>query len=153
MTQLYDATEGSAPLPEQFAFITLADANRKASRAFWRGLVIGGMLVGATFIGGAALAGDAASFGGTGCQLVPIEGRAHIAEARCENVETSGQSLVEADLTAGGLTVRLVLMQAPGHQPDSFTIVPPDGFIADPQTLVLDEFTSGVVRIFQFVGA
>jgi hypothetical protein len=47
MNQLYDPTEGSAPLPQQFAFITLADANRKAWRSFGRGVVIGGAIVAA----------------------------------------------------------------------------------------------------------
>jgi len=36
-------------------FLTLTDADAKAKRAFWRGLVIGGILTGAAFILGAAL--------------------------------------------------------------------------------------------------
>jgi hypothetical protein len=101
-----------------------------------------------------AHAGDTASFGGTGCQLVPVAGAAHVAEARCRNIETGGyEAEVGADLTAGGLTVHLRVYQEPGKVPDSFTIIPPDGYFADPGTLILDEFTAGTVLIYPFIGS
>jgi hypothetical protein len=101
-----------------------------------------------------AHAGDTASFGGTGCQLVPVKGAAHVAEARCRNIETGGyEAEVGAELTAGGLTVHLHVYQGPGKVPDSFTIIPPDGYFADPGTLILDEFTDGTVLIYPFIGS
>ena len=44
---LYDPAEGSTPLPQQFAFVTVEDADAKAMRSFWHGLVIGGIAAGA----------------------------------------------------------------------------------------------------------
>jgi hypothetical protein len=41
---LYDASEGSAPLPEQFLFVTQQDATAKARRAFLYAAVIFGAL-------------------------------------------------------------------------------------------------------------
>jgi hypothetical protein len=131
--------------------ITKAEADRKAQRAFTYAAVIFGIL---GFGAGYAFAGDTANYGGTGCTLVPVEGEAHIAEARCTNIQIGGyQSVVGADLTAGTLTVHLLLDQGPGKVPDSFTITPPDGYFADPETLILDEFTEGTIRIYPFVGA
>jgi hypothetical protein len=49
---LYDSA------PQMFAqpnFVTAEDADAKAMRSFWRGVVFGGLLVGLTFIGWAAL--------------------------------------------------------------------------------------------------
>lgn len=44
---LHDPAEGSAPLPQRFNFVTVEDADAKAMRSFLRGLVIGGIAVGA----------------------------------------------------------------------------------------------------------
>ena len=44
---LRDPAEGSAPLPQRFNFVTVEDADAKAMRSFWRGLVIGGIAAGA----------------------------------------------------------------------------------------------------------
>lgn len=134
--------------------ITKAEADARSWRSFWQGVAFGGLMVGASFIAGAAFSGDTASFGGTGCTLVPVHGMAHVAEVRCRNIETGGyEAEVGADLTSYTLTVHLLLDQGPGKVPDSFTITPPDGYFADPETLILDEFTEGTIRIYQFVGA
>ena len=44
---LYDASEGSAPLPEQFDFVERRDADRKAFRSFIRGTIFGATVVAA----------------------------------------------------------------------------------------------------------
>ncbi len=43
------------PLPDDALFVPLSEADRKAIRSFWRGIVVGGLIVGATFIWWAAL--------------------------------------------------------------------------------------------------
>jgi hypothetical protein len=138
------------PLP---TYLPIGEAKRSAWRAFWRGIVIGGLMTGAAFIGGAAWGGDTADFGGTGCQLVPVSGQAHVAEMRCHNVHTSGQSRDEAAVDAGGITVVLRVFHGPGDSPDSFIALPPDGYFAEPPVLTLNEWQSGVIRILPFVGA
>jgi hypothetical protein len=139
-----------APLPE---FLTVQDADRKALRAFWRGSVFGALLAVGAFVGSAAWSGDTASFGGTGGTLVPVSGEAHVAEVRCRNVNTSGPYTDSGVMDAGDLTAHVTIVHGPGDKPDTFTITPQPGFVADPQVLVLDEWTDGTVRIYQFVGS
>lgn len=99
-----------------------------------------------------AHAQDVAEWGGTGCQLVPVVGRTHIAEVRCRNAVTSGQSLTEGVMQSGDLRAHLAVQHGPGDVPDLFTVTPPDGYIADPVVLSLDEKTRGVVLIYPWVG-
>jgi len=96
---------------------------------------------------------DSANWGGTGCQIVPIQGEAWVAEVRCRNELTSMTNPdVAADLRAGDLTVGLFVEQTLGRTPDSFAVFPPDGFVADPPVLVLDEGARGVVKVLPFLG-
>jgi hypothetical protein len=149
----HDAAIDSAPLPEQFDFITRGAADRKAMRAFWRGVLIGGVAVAALGYAMPAFAGSAAFFGGTGCSLIPVTGKPHVAEVLCLNVETAGPSMNEATITADGLDVHLTIIHGPGDDPDEFTITPPPGYTADPPVLILNEWTGGTVYIYQFLGA
>lgn len=131
-------------------WVTAYDARRKAWRAFAYGAVIFGALGAAA---GAVFGGDTAEWGGTGCQLVPVSGQTHVAEVHCRNVETSGASMTEGDMVAGDLAAHVAILHGPGDIPDRFTITPQPGYIADPQTLTLDEWAKGVVLIYPFVGA
>lgn len=89
-------------VPEDVEWIDKKEADRKAIRTFIRGALFGALLATGAFIASAAMAGDSASFSGTGCQLVPVTGQPHI---------------------------------------------------ADPATLILDEFTRGTIRIYEWAGA
>ena len=71
----------------------------------------------------------------------------------CRNVLTQSLALTEADITAGGITVRVTVQHMNGDTPDMFTVTPAPGFNAEPPVLVLDEHSQGVVRIFPFLGA
>lgn len=100
-----------------------------------------------------AAAQDAAFWDATGCVLVPVEGEAWIAELQCQNFLTNMTPAdVSADLHIDGLAVRLDLAQTFGREPDVFTVTPPDGFVALPPVLVLDEETRGVVRVMEYLG-
>ncbi len=140
----------STPLPR---YVEAKEAARKARRAFWRGVVIGGLLVGATFIGSAAWGGDTVNFGGTGCTMKPVSGQTHVAEVTCKNVHTSGAAISEGTMDAGGLYVHMTVFHGPGDIPDHFYAVPPDGFIAVPPSLMLAEWDGGVILIYPFVGS
>ena len=90
-----------------------------------------------------ASAQDRAFWDATGCVLVPVTGEAWVAELRCRNELTAMVNPdVAADLRIDGLTVHLFLEQTVGKTPDSFTVTVPDGFVADPPVLVLDEATA-----------
>jgi hypothetical protein len=100
-----------------------------------------------------AHAGDSAYWGATGCRLVPVEGAAHVAELRCENFLTAmTDPNVSAELQAGDLVVHLSLMQTVGRVPDEFSVTVPDGFIALPPVMSLDEETAGVVLVMPWLG-
>lgn len=101
---------------------------------------------------GSAMAQDTADWGGTGCRLIPVTGKAHVAEVLCQNVTTAGNAVTEGAMTAGGLTVGLIVLHQPGDLPDEFTIIPPPGYFAKPPTMSLREHTQGVVLVLPWVG-
>lgn len=107
----------------------------------------------ATLIAFPASAQDSAFWGATGCQLVPVEGEAWVAELQCQNFLTNMTPAdVSAVLLIDGLTVHLALAQTFGRTPDSFSVTVPDGFFADPPVLVLDEEARGVVKVMEYLG-
>jgi hypothetical protein len=99
-----------------------------------------------------AAAQDAAFWGGTGCKMVQVAGLAHVAEVRCRNVETTGAAFNEGAMLAGDLVAHVAILHGPGDVPDQFIITPPEGFVAVPPVLVLDEWTEGVAVILPWVG-
>ena len=100
-----------------------------------------------------AAAQDSAFWGATGCQLVPVEGEAWVAQVEYANFLTNMTPAdVSADLHIDGLTVHLDLAQTFGRTPDTFVVTVPDGFFADPPVLVLDEEARGVIRIAPWLG-
>jgi hypothetical protein len=99
-----------------------------------------------------AAANPALSYGGTGCEITLTPGQAHVARITCQNRLTSGASYNEGALDAGGLIVGLTINHGPGDIPDTFTITPPDGYVAIPSTLILDENTDGEMLLYPFIG-
>ncbi len=99
-----------------------------------------------------AHAQDSAMWGGTGCQLVPVDGQTHVAEVRCKNVLTGDQPWTEGDMIAGGLQVHLSVLHGPGDVPGEFSITPPDGYVSIPPHFALDEDGTGVALILPFLG-
>jgi hypothetical protein len=110
-------------------------------------------LVAAALLASPAGAQDSAFWQTTGCLLVPVDGEAWVAELRCQKFLTNMTPAdVSAELQIDGLTVQLSVAQTFGRTPDSFTVTPPDGFVAMPPVLVLDEETHGVVQIIPWLG-
>lgn len=99
-----------------------------------------------------AHAQDTASFGGTGCVLVPVTGEAWVAEVNCLNVETTGNAWNEGAMTANGLTVGLTISHGPGDVPDVFTLIPPVGYVVHPEVMTLDELSTGQAVVLPYVG-
>jgi hypothetical protein len=128
-------------------------AKRRAHMAFWRGVIAGGMIVASVFIAGSAFAGDTAEWGGTGCKLVLIEDMAHVAEVRCKNVHTFDVIMNEAVMTAGDVSVHLVIFHGPGDERDLFLITPAPGYLAEPAQMMIREWDGETALIFPFVGS
>lgn len=102
---------------------------------------------------GPSFAQDAADFGGTGCVIIAVQGEIHVAEVTCINVVTAGNYHDEAQITSGGISVGLTIDHGPGEAPDRFTVTPPDGYVAQPPVMDLDERTSGVVLVYTWQGS
>jgi hypothetical protein len=47
----------------------------------------------------------------------------------------------------------LVVMQEKGDAPDTYIIWPPEGYIAAPPSVTVNEGDTGVIRIFRIEGA
>lgn len=53
----------------------------------------------------------------------------------------------EAELTAGGVTVRIVVQLGRGADPDTLTVETPEGWVAIPRTLTIPDAAQGRVQV------
>jgi hypothetical protein len=97
-----------------------------------------------------AWASDSAMFGGTGCKLVLTPGQAHVAEVHCRNILEGGSPVNAATLTAGWLSVDLIIRHQPGDIPDRFEVIPPDGYSGG--AVNVPEDGEGVILILPYLG-
>jgi hypothetical protein len=145
--ELFDLTQG---------------AKARSLRAFWRGIVIGGLLVGATFIGGAAL-GETIHIGrtwinGDEAQSTTISiarstepGEWAVVTMENRHVNDGGDSGAYA-LTLDGVPVgiRFVWDSDEMLGSDAVTVTPPQGMTCVPDdctATVMEGFTGRVVLI------
>lgn len=103
-------------------------------------------------LSGPAMAQDFASWDGTGCVIRPVTGQAHVAEVTCRNVETHGHAFNEAVIETDVVAVHVAIIHEPGFVPDRFTLTALGGYVAVPGEISLDEYSSGVVKVFPWVG-
>ena len=72
------------------------------------------------------------------------------ARVDCVNRMTSGTSPHLAfTLDMDGLTVGVTVEQGLGNAPDVYAVTVPDGFVAIPPSLTLDEDSAGVILIYE----
>jgi hypothetical protein len=80
--------------------------------------------------------------------LIPADGP-HFAEVVGVNRMTTGVgSVTAAELSIDGLTVRVTVFHGPGAAPDRLTVIAPEGFIAVPEFIDIEEDDTGVIRIY-----
>jgi hypothetical protein len=146
------------PVPTDYApdepELTREEADRKAVRAWWRGVVFGGLLVGATFIAGAAFA-DPLNITGTIVDMQPAPPPA-VAKVTMDNWSANGpQDDAVYLLTMPGLAVEVEFTWDAGQiGEDRVTVIPPDGFICEPLDcqMTVPEGSIGRVMIMPWVG-
>ncbi len=84
-------------------------------------------------------------------QIVPgvrCAAEVHITNRWNDNpVEASGA------VSLGPINVGIHAFIGLGYAPDTFTAFPPDGYVALPESVTLEEGESGVIEICEFVGA
>ena len=150
---LHDPAEGSAPLPERFNFVTVEDADAKAMRSFWRGLVIGGMAAGALAWTWPAFA--EVNITGTIIDMQPAPSPA-VAEVTMNNWSANGpQDDGVYPLAMPGLAVEIEFTWNVGQiGEDRVTVFPPDGFVCLPTScqMIVPEGKDGVVVILPWEG-
>ena len=91
-------------------------------------------------------------WGGTGATIVLEQPTGHVATVICKNELTQGTSLTNGEITVGGITVSVIVTHLPGDQPDRFQVDPPEGYIAVPRYLYVNENETGEIRIFELEG-
>ena len=50
-------------------------------------------------------------------------------------------------LTSDGLTVTVIILQEPGNNPDTMHVMPPEGYIAIPESVTVEEKAIGEILI------
>jgi hypothetical protein len=152
---LYDPEQDSTPLPQQFDFVERPEAERMAKRAFWRGVVFGGVLTGAAFIGGAAF-GEPLSISGTTVTMEPSQEPGAIAVVTMINVSLNGaDDNGTYSLAMPGLLVDVIFTWDDGiWGEDSLTVIPPDGIVCRPSScrMTVPEGLIGRVLLMEWSG-
>jgi hypothetical protein len=99
-----------------------------------------------------AHAGPVADWGGTGCRLDKALQQEHVAVVTYHNELTGGVEHNAGSVDLYGLQIRLIVTMGAGNMPDRFEVIAPEGFVAVPREVVLQEGKSGVVLIFAIAG-
>ena len=98
-----------------------------------------------------AFASDIHHWGGSYAQLVPANNGPHVATVICHNeIVMVGAMDFGFALTLGALTVQVEIEQGVGDTPDLYRVTPPEGFIAIPPAIFVNEGQSEEIRIFVF---
>ena len=88
----------------------------------------------------------------TGCALRLVDGQAHVAELSCRNILAGSPDVTHQALIDGGLSVGVTILHGPGEVPDRFQVVVPEGFLAVPAEVDVEENTGTTVLVYEWVG-
>jgi hypothetical protein len=82
--------------------------------------------------------------------LVPKDGPGHVADLVGVNRMTFGVGEVtQAVLSIEGLTVTVTVYHGPGMAPDRMSVIVPDGYLAVPEWVDIEENATATIRIFR----
>lgn len=86
-------------------------------------------------------------------ETYPGEGMGHVATVTFHNTLTYPIiGRVSVPLTEGGVSLAVTVGQRPGDDLDRLTVTPPEGYIAIPAFIDVEEDASGSVEIFEADG-
>jgi len=91
-------------------------------------------------------------WGGTGATITAEQPTGHVATVHCRNELTQSMSITEGEISINGLTVQVRVYHQPGDQPDRFEVSPPEGYIAIPRYIYVNEHETEEIRIFEIEG-
>jgi hypothetical protein len=96
-----------------------------------------------------AFASDIHNWGGSYAQLVPADNGPHVASVICHNELTMDSPMQFGfALTLGPLTVQVEIEHGNGDIPDLYRVIAPEGFIAIPPAIFVNEGQSEEIRLF-----
>lgn len=84
--------------------------------------------------------------------IQPTDAPGAVAEVVFHNKTVHADEDVRFDLTLDGLTVTVIALVGRGLTPDRMTIIPPDGYIAEPPEIDVAEDDVGWVVIYPYLG-
>jgi hypothetical protein len=90
------------------------------------------------------------AWGGSNASVVTLQAAEPpaVAEVVFVNTLTFGSPREPFTLRSGGVEVSVSIEFGPGSEPEVMTVETPEGLIAVPAVLVVDDYTTGTVRIF-----
>jgi len=62
---------------------------------------------------------------------------------------TGGDLDFNVDMTEGDVTIKVVVMQGQGDTPDTMYVIPPEGYIAIPEMVTVEETEKGTIMVVQ----
>jgi hypothetical protein len=98
-----------------------------------------------------ALADDTAYCGESLAALRPGEGEA-VAQVIILNRYSAAPNSCQEDVTLNGLNVVVQFANQPGREPDTVRVIVPEGYIAIPPEISLEEDEQGAIEIFAVGG-
>lgn len=148
-----NALETSVKALRASLVLSEAQADRRAYRAFWRGVVFGGILTGAAFIGTAAFALD---ISGSTVTLEPSADPSAFADVVFFNDLSNGPTDTGAyTISQDGLVIGTRFVWDSNFiGADQITVTPPAGMTCKPAdcTATVIEGQTGRVTLFEFIG-
>jgi len=62
---------------------------------------------------------------------------------------TGGDLDFNVDMTESDVTIKVVVMQGQGDTPDTMYVIPPEGYIAIPEMVTVEEAEKGTIMVVQ----
>jgi hypothetical protein len=84
--------------------------------------------------------------------LEPTTAPGAVAQVTFVNATVHADETVTFDLTLDGLTVTVEALVGRGLTPDRMTVIPPDGYYAEPPEMDVEEDGVGTIIVYPYLG-
>lgn len=90
--------------------------------------------------------------GAASLDIVPSDKPGAVADVVYRNAMVSAQDVEVYTLTLDGLSVSVTMQHGRGEKPDTAVVNVPEGYVAYPESITVDEGATGVVVIYSIEG-
>jgi hypothetical protein len=84
--------------------------------------------------------------------IEPTTAPGAVAQVTFVNATVHADETVTFDLTLDGLTVTVEALVGRGLTPDRMTVIPPDGYYAEPSEMDVEEDGVGTIIVYPYLG-